>query len=283
MEDRQLIAFVLMPFDAKFGDIYNIGIKEAASQVGIAANRLDEQLFTEGMMDRIYRQIDAADIIIADMSGQNPNVFYEVGYAHAKDKFCILLTRDTKDIPFDLKHRRHIEYGDSISHLRQELVKNLQWAKNEIEQVRKSQIRVELKPPEGSLTTTSSKATATVHFRLNLFNDNNKPSSEISTVYFYAGHNWHVEQDSKECSQIESDIPEYRYRYFLVPPIARLPPKSWAQLKFIATRIVANKYAGDQIEYSYRLTGRVQFRFITSDGVFDFQHSINVEADDIPF
>src|SRR3954452_23592229 len=66
-------------------------------------------------LERIYRQIELADIIIADMSGKNPNVFYEVGYAHAKQKLCILLTANADDIPFDLKHQRHIVYGESSS------------------------------------------------------------------------------------------------------------------------------------------------------------------------
>ena len=44
-----------MPFDSSFNDVYKIGIKEAAAKVGINAERLDEQMFNEGMLDRIYR------------------------------------------------------------------------------------------------------------------------------------------------------------------------------------------------------------------------------------
>lgn len=83
------------------------------------------------MLDRIYRQIDVADFIIADLSNRNANVFYELGYAHAKDKICILLTKDATDIPFDLKHKRHIVYGGSIAYLKEELSKNIKWAKAE--------------------------------------------------------------------------------------------------------------------------------------------------------
>lgn len=72
--DNQIFAFVLMPFDKTFEDVYRLGIKETASQLGILAERVDEQIFQEGILDRIYRQIESADIIIADMSEQNNTI-----------------------------------------------------------------------------------------------------------------------------------------------------------------------------------------------------------------
>lgn len=69
-------AFVLMPFDDAFNDIYQLGIKEACKEVNIFCERVDEQIFDKGtILDRIYNQITKADIIIADLSGRNPNVF----------------------------------------------------------------------------------------------------------------------------------------------------------------------------------------------------------------
>ncbi len=121
--------FVLMPLDPKFNDIYKLGIKGAADEVGAYAERLDEQIFPEGMLDRIFNQISKADVIVADMTGRNPNVFYEVGYAHALGKI-VLVTQDSKDVPFDLKHRQHTEYKD-IDQLRRELARKLGWAISE--------------------------------------------------------------------------------------------------------------------------------------------------------
>src|SRR4051812_11038609 len=120
--------FVLMPFDDAFSDIYKFGIKGAADDVGAYAERLDEQLFDEGMLDRIFNQISKADVIVADMTGRNANVFYEVGYAHALGKIVVLLTQNADDIPFDLKHRQHIVYGGKIETLRKELTEKLIWA-----------------------------------------------------------------------------------------------------------------------------------------------------------
>ena len=59
------------------GDIYKLGIVEAARLCDVRAGRLDDQLFGEGMMERTYRRIDIADINIADLSTRNANVFNE--------------------------------------------------------------------------------------------------------------------------------------------------------------------------------------------------------------
>jgi hypothetical protein len=120
--------FVLMPFDPKFHDTYKFGIKDAAVSVGAYAERLDEQIFSEGMLERVFNQISKADVTVADMTGRNPNVFYEVGYAHALNKIVVLLTQNADDIPFDLRHRQHTVYGGQIDTLRSELVPKLRWA-----------------------------------------------------------------------------------------------------------------------------------------------------------
>lgn len=120
--------FVLMPFDPEFDDIYQLGIKPACKNAGAYAERVDEQLFAESILERVYNQISKADVIIADMTGRNPNVFYETGYAHALGKKVILLTQNTEDIPFDLKHYPHIVYGGRITDLLAELEKRVKWA-----------------------------------------------------------------------------------------------------------------------------------------------------------
>jgi hypothetical protein len=120
--------FVLMPFDKEFEDVYKLGIKTSCQNAGAYAERVDEQIFATSILERIYNEINKADVIVADMTGRNPNVFYEVGYAHALGKTVILLTRKADDIPFDLKHYPHIVYGGSISDLVPELEKKVRWA-----------------------------------------------------------------------------------------------------------------------------------------------------------
>ncbi|WP_255153730.1 nucleoside 2-deoxyribosyltransferase [Ferruginibacter sp. HRS2-29] len=117
--------FTLMPFHTDFNDTWKLGIKAACEDAGTYGERVDEQIYEERMLDRIYNQINKADIIVADMTGKNPNVFYEVGYAHALNKRVILIIQEAADIPFDLKHHPFIVYNKSISTLKSELTKKL--------------------------------------------------------------------------------------------------------------------------------------------------------------
>ncbi|MGB2930513.1 MAG: hypothetical protein WBB70_16605 [Desulfobacterales bacterium] len=64
--------FVLMPFSEEFDDAYKLGIKPACENVRAYAERVDEQLFKETILQRIYNQIAKADIIVSEMTGRNP-------------------------------------------------------------------------------------------------------------------------------------------------------------------------------------------------------------------
>jgi len=119
--------FVLMPFDRRFEDVYQVGIKAACRDAGAYCERVDEQIFQESILEQVYNQIAKADLIVADMTGRNPNVFYEVGYCHALNKKVILLTQDADDIPFDLHHYTHIIYEGSIVQLKNELERRVTW------------------------------------------------------------------------------------------------------------------------------------------------------------
>lgn len=117
--------FTLMPFSSEFDDVYKLGIKETSEKLGAYCERVDEQIFDGTILDRIINQIVKADVIIADMTGKNPNVFFEVGYAKALNKKIVFLTQTAEDIPFDLKHFPHIVYNGKIAELREMLSKAL--------------------------------------------------------------------------------------------------------------------------------------------------------------
>jgi nucleoside 2-deoxyribosyltransferase len=95
--------FILMPFSDAFDDIYKVGIKPACENAGAYCERIDEQIFTESILIRIFNEINKADLIVSDMTGRNPNVFYETGYAHALNKKVILLTQTADSMAWPLQ------------------------------------------------------------------------------------------------------------------------------------------------------------------------------------
>jgi len=103
-------AFVLMPFRKELDDVYYFGIRQPLEQSGYVVQRADEIQFTGGILERIRKSIEEADVVIAEMTDANPNVYYEVGLAHALNKSVILITRSTENLPFDLRGMRHIVY-----------------------------------------------------------------------------------------------------------------------------------------------------------------------------
>ena len=283
MDENKLFAFVLMPFDSTFDDLYKFGIKEPAAELGIIAERVDEQLFSEGILERIYRQIELADIVVAEMTGMNPNVFYEAGYAHGRGKLCILSTASADDIPFDLKHRRHIVHHNSIQTLKERLVDELLWARGEIDNIRRSHIQVRLQQVSGTLQKTKYSAAADVDFKIDLSNESSMPSAEIEAAYFYSTKGWTVLQDGRECPSTESDLQPFDRRHFLIPPVRRLHKNSWAQVKFQTKKTLASTFKGEELKDSYRVTGRSVLRLVTAEGNFDYELPIDVTVDDIPF
>jgi len=117
-------AFVVMPFDPEFNDIYILGIREVAEKLGIVVERADDVEHNQSIPDLIKERILKCDVVIAETSKLNPNVFYEVGLAHGVQKETILLCRDAKSIPFDLGSINHLVYS-SIVELRERLEKRI--------------------------------------------------------------------------------------------------------------------------------------------------------------
>jgi hypothetical protein len=117
--------FVVMPFAPELDDVYHLGIRETIQTLGGACERADEIQHTGGILEKIYNSIRTASVIIAEVSVPNPNVFYEIGFAHALGKPVVLLTRDISSSPFDLRGYNHIVYR-SIVELRKSLGSMLQ-------------------------------------------------------------------------------------------------------------------------------------------------------------
>jgi hypothetical protein len=123
---RSKLVFVCMPFARKFDDIYEAGIKPVILECGFKCARADDLEHNKDILDVVYDQIKSAHIVVADMTGRNPNVYYEVGYAHALGKDVVLLTQRIDDSPFDLRGFKHIVYEGRITVLKEMLAQRLQ-------------------------------------------------------------------------------------------------------------------------------------------------------------
>jgi hypothetical protein len=103
--------FVMMPFAAPLGDYYSKIFEPAIEKAGLKAVRADDDIFGTGkIIDQIWSGINAATVLIAELTSRNPNVYYELGLAHALKKPVVLVCSNEQDVPFDLKHIRVIYY-----------------------------------------------------------------------------------------------------------------------------------------------------------------------------
>src|SRR5579862_2801205 len=117
--------FVMMPFglwfDIYYQDIYTPAIKEA----GFEPVRADELFTTGSVVEQIWEQIQKAKVLLADLSGKNANVFYELGLAHAAKKPVVFTSSVVEDVPFDLRHLRVIIYEIREPNWSDKLKKNI--------------------------------------------------------------------------------------------------------------------------------------------------------------
>ncbi len=106
------LCFVVMPFGLEgLNDVYEFFVKPSIeANCGLRCERGDDVFGSNVIMDDIRQSIERSRLVLADLTGRNPNVFYEVGIAHTLNKDVLLLSQSMSDVPFDLRHRRVLVY-----------------------------------------------------------------------------------------------------------------------------------------------------------------------------
>ncbi len=120
-------AFIIMSMDAgdpMLEDVSN-GIKDVCKMFGVTAKRSDDFEHSGRITDLILRLIRTSDILIADVTGERPNVYYEIGYAHALNKKPIVYRRAGTRLHFDLSVHNVPEYTN-VSDLKHKLERRLE-------------------------------------------------------------------------------------------------------------------------------------------------------------
>ena len=110
VEEEKELCFVMMPFGKWFDSYYTDIYKPAILEAGLHPKRADDLYRPSSIVQDIWTYTKESKIVLADLTDKNPNVFYELGLAHALAKPAILITNSISDIPFDLRALRILDY-----------------------------------------------------------------------------------------------------------------------------------------------------------------------------
>jgi hypothetical protein len=117
-------AFIAMPFKKELDDVFYYGIQAPVRAVELLCERVDQEAFTGDILDRVRERIETASIVIAELTGANPNVYLEIGYAWGRQRPTLLLIKSGEEPRFDLRGQRYLAY-ERIKDLEEALTKEL--------------------------------------------------------------------------------------------------------------------------------------------------------------
>lgn len=107
--------FVIMPFDAAYDSVYSELIASPFLALGFVVKRADTDFNQRSILQDVVAGIAEATLVVADVSGLNSNVLYELGLAHALGKRTVMITRNIEELPFDLRPYKAISYSTEFT------------------------------------------------------------------------------------------------------------------------------------------------------------------------
>jgi len=109
------LCFVIMPLQPSFERIYIERIKPTVEACRFRCLKANDLFSPTSILEDIWTYICKSKVIIADVTGKNPNVFYEMGIAHTLGKPIIMVTQNSNDVPFDVAQFRYFPYSDNVN------------------------------------------------------------------------------------------------------------------------------------------------------------------------
>ncbi|MDB5876499.1 MAG: hypothetical protein JWQ07_5941 [Ramlibacter sp.] len=104
-----------MPFDSAYEEVYREVYRPVCEANELHCWRVDEIARPGSITRDIVEGIIDAEVVIADLTGQNPNVFYELGIAHSVGNKTIMTAQKIEDVPFDIRSYRVLLYEQTIT------------------------------------------------------------------------------------------------------------------------------------------------------------------------
>ena len=111
----------LLPQGKFFDQLFAAAIQPACQAGGAACTRPDPEFSSANRLGKACAEIENADLVVADLSGKNPNVLYLAGYAHGAGKRVVFLAQHGEDLPFDPARHEILVYHASADLLKNEL------------------------------------------------------------------------------------------------------------------------------------------------------------------
>jgi nucleoside 2-deoxyribosyltransferase len=118
-------AYVAMPWGDSSEDTFHFGIQTPLANFGLKSERVDRSAFPGQMAELMRNSIAGSSLVIAELTGVDPEVYFQLGYAWAIDKPTVLLVRDEKELAYDVKGYRCLTYRN-ITELKGLLTRELE-------------------------------------------------------------------------------------------------------------------------------------------------------------
>lgn len=148
--------FVIQPFDnGPYDKRYRDVLTPAITDAGLEPYRVDEDPGATILIDDIEKGIREAEVCLADITTNNPNIWYEVGFAMANSKRTVLICHDprSESFPFDIKHRSIIKYtlqsSSDFEKLKKEITTKLKAQAEKAEKLQTAEAMSQIQNTEG--------------------------------------------------------------------------------------------------------------------------------------